>query len=154
MNLLRAAFESTVDSLYIADGHHRTAAACRLWDLANGDSAKRSPKSGRFTAPVVSTRKKYISALMFPHNQLTVLPYNRCVKSLNGHSADSFLQEVSSRFLVTPCSRDADSLTSGVSQSTDGESQQSSLSGQSDSDVETEGVEEEEMDIRMYMDGR
>jgi uncharacterized protein (DUF1015 family) len=144
MTLLRAAFESTVDCLYIADGHHRTAAACRLLEGGtSGDSAKRSPTSRGRVAPVLSARKKYISALMFPHNQLTVLPYNRCVKSLNGMSADSFLEEVASRFLVSPCCgrEESDSLTSSDSQSRD--------SG-SESSVD----EEEGMEMRMYLDGR
>ena len=55
--------------LYIADGHHRSAAAARVFQ-----SRKGAGESGQFLT------------VIFPHNQMQILPYNRVLKDLNGHS--------------------------------------------------------------------
>lgn len=74
-----AAFDA-IPECYIADGHHRAAAAARV-------------ASGRST---VGTRAEsgWFLAVCFPASQLRILPYNRCVRDLNGLSADQFLAAV------------------------------------------------------------
>jgi uncharacterized protein (DUF1015 family) len=88
---LTAAFDA-MPALYIADGHHRTAAASRV-------AAAR-----RATAPHRSREASYESFLSvaFPHHQLRILPYNRVVRDLNGLDRDGFLRRVAARFSVTP----------------------------------------------------
>ena len=70
----------TIPSLYIADGHHRAASAARA--RAALTTAGSPGQSDRFIA------------VAFPDNQVQVLPYNRTVKDLAGHTAASFLEAV------------------------------------------------------------
>jgi uncharacterized protein (DUF1015 family) len=81
---IRAAF-AEVDALYVADGHHRSAAASRVAAARGG-----SGTSGWFLAGI------------FPDSQLRVLAYNRLVHDLAGHDAASFRAAVSERFDVQP----------------------------------------------------
>lgn len=83
------AFES-VDAFYIADGHHRAAAAVR----AAIDFRSENPN---YTG---EEEYNYFLAALFPHNQLRILSYNRVVKDLNGNSEDEFLKKVSEKFDV------------------------------------------------------
>jgi uncharacterized protein (DUF1015 family) len=71
-----------VESLYIADGHHRSAAAAR----AANERAAANPQH-RGTEPY-----NYFLAVAFPHNQLQILSYNRVVKDLNGRTPEEFLE--------------------------------------------------------------
>lgn len=75
-----------VPALYIADGHHRSAAASRV----NKHLGTRAPASGWFLAVV------------FPHNQMQILDYNRVVRDLKGLSTEAFLARVGEKFEVTP----------------------------------------------------
>lgn len=81
---IQAAFAG-VDALYIADGHHRSAAASRVAAARDGAGT-----SGWFLAGI------------FPDSQLRVLAYNRLVHDLAGHDAASFRAAVSERFEVEP----------------------------------------------------
>jgi len=81
------AFEN-VDAFYIADGHHRAAAAVR----AAIDFRNENPK---YTG---DEEYNYFLAALFPHNQLKILDYNRVVKDLNGNSEYVFLNKVSEKF--------------------------------------------------------
>jgi uncharacterized protein (DUF1015 family) len=81
-----------VPALYVADGHHRTAAAARHGQLMRG----RNP-GGRGDEPYES-----FMAVVFPHDQLKILDYNRVVKDLNGLSPEQFLAKVAERFVVQP----------------------------------------------------
>ena len=74
-----AAFGS-IPECYIADGHHRAAAAARVASSRN--TVGSGAESGWFLA------------VCFPASQLRILPYNRCVHDLNGLSADQFLKAV------------------------------------------------------------
>jgi uncharacterized protein (DUF1015 family) len=69
--------------LYIADGHHRSAAAARVYQSRKwaGDSAS-------------------FLSVIFPHNQMQILPYNRVVKDLNGLSASQLLERLAGVFAV------------------------------------------------------
>ncbi|MDX2145422.1 MAG: DUF1015 family protein [Rhodospirillaceae bacterium] len=85
---ITAAFDG-MDALYIADGHHRSAAASRVAAARRGKSR--------------SDSAEYFLAVAFPHDQMRILDYNRVVKDLNGLTAAAFLAKVSEKFAVTPC---------------------------------------------------
>jgi uncharacterized protein (DUF1015 family) len=69
--------------LYIADGHHRSAAAARVFQ-----SRKGAGESGQFLAVV------------FPHNQMQILPYNRVLKDLNGNSPEQLSKKLETVFTI------------------------------------------------------
>ncbi|MGD8206617.1 MAG: DUF1015 family protein [Thiohalocapsa sp.] len=77
-----------LDALYIADGHHRCAAAARI-------AAARRP-----TRPDPEAAHQHFLAVIFPHDQLRILPYNRVVRDLNGLSASAFLARLGEAFVV------------------------------------------------------
>lgn len=73
-------------SLYIADGHHRSAAAARVWQSRNcpaDDSA-------------------WFLSVIFPDTQVQILPYNRVLKDLNGHSPAQLLKKLETLFTELP----------------------------------------------------
>ena len=80
---LQAQFEG-IDFLYIADGHHRSAAASRVNASRSG-----SGQSGFFLT------------VTFPHNQMKILAYNRVVKDLNGLNAETFLERLGVIFEIS-----------------------------------------------------
>ena len=84
-----SAFEK-MPATYVADGHHRTAAAA----LVGNDLKKENPNH------TGEEPYNYFLAVHFPDNQLTILDYNRLVKDLNGHSTESFVQNLQAAFLV------------------------------------------------------
>jgi len=101
------AFE-TVPRAYIADGHHRSAASYRAgMELRNQEIAKsrnREIEKSR-SCGIVELRNQEAEyngfmACLFPASQLKILPYNRLVSSLNGLTAEQFLEEVKRRFSV------------------------------------------------------
>lgn len=77
-------------ALYIADGHHRSAAAA----LVGAEKAKQNPNHQG------DEEYNYFMAVCFPANQLTIIDYNRVVKDLNGLSAEEFLNAVNKNFVV------------------------------------------------------
>lgn len=77
-------------SLYIADGHHRSAAAA----LVGAEKARQNPHhTGK-------EEYNYFMAVCFPASQLTILDYNRVVKDLNHLSSAEFLQKLAEDFVV------------------------------------------------------
>lgn len=76
--------------LYIADGHHRSAAAA----LVGAEKAKNNPNHKG------DEEYNYFMAVCFPASQLTVLDYNRVVKDLNGLTDQEFLDKLSTHFTV------------------------------------------------------
>ena len=84
IRVLRDAF-AAVPYLYIADGHHRSAAASRVFE---------SRKGAGYSAGFLS--------VIFPHNQMQILPYNRVLKDLNGLSAQAVLEKLDAVFIVGP----------------------------------------------------
>ncbi|MBR5541522.1 MAG: DUF1015 domain-containing protein [Bacteroides sp.] len=81
---------ATMPALYIADGHHRSAAAA----LVGAEKAQQNPNHKG------DEEYNYFMAVCFPANQLTIIDYNRVVKDLNGLSAEEFLAAVSKNFIV------------------------------------------------------
>jgi uncharacterized protein (DUF1015 family) len=72
-----------IPALYIADGHHRCAAAARVFQ-----SRKGAGQSGRFLA------------VIFPHNQMQILPYNRALKDLSNWSPEQLLEVLGTVFAI------------------------------------------------------
>ena len=79
-----------IPSLYIADGHHRSAAAA----LVGAEKAAQDPNT------TGKEEYNYFMAVCFPASQLTILDYNRVVKDLNGKSAQEFLAALAEDFEV------------------------------------------------------
>ena len=75
---------SHMPRLYIADGHHRSAAAARVFQERKG-----AGESGSFLS------------VIFPHNQMQILPYNRVLKDLNGLSPGQLLEKLAGVFDIT-----------------------------------------------------
>jgi uncharacterized protein (DUF1015 family) len=83
IQFIQAQFEK-IPFLYIADGHHRSAAAARIFQKRNG-----AGHSGQFLA------------VIFPHKQLQILPYNRVLKDLNGRTPEQFLKKLETLFVIS-----------------------------------------------------
>lgn len=77
-------------AMYIADGHHRSAAAA----LVGAEKAKNNPNHNG------TEEYNYFMAVCFPASQLTIIDYNRVVKDLNGMTADQFLTALEKNFVV------------------------------------------------------
>jgi uncharacterized protein (DUF1015 family) len=77
-------------ALYIADGHHRSAAAA----LVGAEKQKQNPNHKG------TEEYNYFMAVCFQASQLTILDYNRVVKDLNGMTTDEFLEALSKNFVV------------------------------------------------------
>lgn len=84
-------FENEIPALYVADGHHRTAAAARV---GQERKAKNPNHNG-------TEEYNYFMAVIFPDNQLKIIDYNRVVKDLNGLSKDEFIAKLEESFTVT-----------------------------------------------------
>jgi uncharacterized protein (DUF1015 family) len=81
---IRAAIAG-IGSLYIADGHHRAAAAARVYQRRRGAGGS-----------------AFFLSVIFAHDQLRILPYNRVVKDLNGLDAAQLLAKLESIFVISP----------------------------------------------------
>jgi uncharacterized protein (DUF1015 family) len=77
-------------ALYIADGHHRSAAAARVFQARKG-----AGHSGFFLS------------VIFPHNQVQILPYNRVLKDLNNLSAAQLLEKLDGVFIIQASAKSA-----------------------------------------------
>ena len=82
IDFIRSEFAAT-SSLYIADGHHRCAAAARICRARNG-----------------AGRSGFFLSVIFPHNQAQILPYNRVLKDLNGFSPAQLLEKLDGVFII------------------------------------------------------
>ena len=76
--------------LYIADGHHRTAAAAHVGE----EKAKADPNHNG------TEEYNYLLAVCFPQSHLKVMDYNRVVVDLNGNTEDQFLEKLADKFIV------------------------------------------------------
>lgn len=84
---------ATIPAFYVADGHHRTAAAARV-------GAERRAKNPNHTG---NEEYNYFMAVCFPDNQLKIIDYNRVVKDLNGLTPEQFLEALKKDFTVECC---------------------------------------------------
>ena len=90
------AFEK-MPATYVADGHHRTAAAALV-----GHDLEKENSHHTGEEPY-----NYFLAVHFPDNQLAIMDYNRVVKDLNGHDVSSFIDALGKSFLITKKGREA-----------------------------------------------
>ena len=81
---------AAMPALYIADGHHRSAAAA----LVGAEKAQQNPNHKG------DEEYNYFMAVCFPANQLTIIDYNRVVKDLNGLTPEEFLAAVGKNFVI------------------------------------------------------
>jgi uncharacterized protein (DUF1015 family) len=72
-----------ISSLYIADGHHRCAAAARVFESRSG-----------------AGHSAFFLSVIFPDNQVQILPYHRVIKDLNGLSPEQLLEKLDGIFIV------------------------------------------------------
>lgn len=79
-----------IDSIYIADGHHRAASAVQVG-------------LNRRKEDIASKEKidsDYVMSVLFPHNELTILGYHRVVKDLCGYTEQEFLKQIEKKFYI------------------------------------------------------
>ena len=79
-----------IPALYVADGHHRTAAAARV-------GAEKRANNPNHTG---NEEYNYFLAVIFPESQLKIIDYNRVVRDLNGLTPEQFLEKLSASFDV------------------------------------------------------
>jgi uncharacterized protein (DUF1015 family) len=84
ISAISAAF-AAMPSLYIADGHHRSAAAARVYQARKGSGGS-----------------AWFLSVIFPHDQLQILPYNRVVKTVPGLDAALLLEKLQAVFQISP----------------------------------------------------
>lgn len=94
--LIEELFRTKVPYTYVADGHHRTAAAALV------GKEKREMNPG-FTG---EEEFNYFLAVHFPDNQLEIIDYNRVVKDLNGNTAEQFIEKLGDKFIVEEKGKD------------------------------------------------
>lgn len=83
-------FADEVEYLYVADGHHRTAAAA----LVGKERAEQNPNH------TGNEEYNFFLSVNFPESQLTIIDYNRVVKDLNGHSKGEFIEKLKDSFEI------------------------------------------------------
>lgn len=83
-------FEKEIPGLYVADGHHRTAAAA----LVGQEKRKNNPHHDG------SEEYNFFMSVLFPDNQLKIIDYNRVVKDLNNLTSQEFIQKLTDVFLL------------------------------------------------------
>jgi len=83
-------FASEVPYTYVADGHHRTAAASRI-------GKERAANNPNHTG---DEEYNFFMTVLFPDNQLKIIDYNRVVKDLNGHSKEDFMNKIVENFVL------------------------------------------------------
>ena len=83
VDLIQKSF-AAIRQLYIADGHHRCAAAARVYQSRKG-----------------AGNSRYFLSVIFPHNQMQILPYNRVLADLNGLTPEALLEKLDGIFVIT-----------------------------------------------------
>jgi len=83
-----------IPRLYVADGHHRSAAAARVRDIRKAANPQHTGNE----------EYNFFLTVIFPESQLNIMPYNRAVRDLHGNSIAEFIVKVRAIFEVTPAS--------------------------------------------------
>ena len=94
---ITSVFTTQVEAFYVADGHHRTAAAARVGE----------EKKAHNPAHTGNEEYNYFMAVCFPESQLKIIDYNRVVKDLNGFTPEGLLQALKEDFEIAPASSPA-----------------------------------------------
>ncbi len=92
IELLSEAF-AAMEDIYIADGHHRAASAVKV-------GLKRREANPGYTG---EEEFNYFLSVLFPDNQLKILPYNRVVRDFNGYAKDELIARIEEKFYVERC---------------------------------------------------
>lgn len=87
---IESVFDKEIEYQYVADGHHRTAAAA----LVGAERKKNNPKHNG------TEEYNFFLSVLFPASQLTIIDYNRVVKDLNGLTSEQFIEKLSNSFEV------------------------------------------------------
>ncbi|MFV9568796.1 DUF1015 domain-containing protein [Thermoanaerobacter mathranii] len=82
-----------IDYLYIADGHHRAAASVKV-------GLKRREQNPDYKG---DEEFNYFLAVLVPHDEVFIMPYNRVVKDLNGYSESEFIEKLKEKFEIEKC---------------------------------------------------
>ncbi len=90
VNAIRSSF-AQMDSIYIADGHHRCASAVRV-----ALNRRRNPEAAE------NTEAEFFLSVLFPDNELMIMDYNRVIRDLNGLTSEEFLDKVGQVYKVEP----------------------------------------------------
>lgn len=93
---------ASIPAMYIADGHHRSAAAARVGEEKKNLSTTLSRGEGDKLPEY-----EFFMAVCFPDNQLNIIDYNRVVKDLNGLTEEEFLEKLKEDFIVKCYNGDA-----------------------------------------------
>lgn len=88
---------SMIKSIYIADGHHRAASAVKV-------GLKRRNENPEYEG---TEEFNYFLSVLFPEDQLMIMPYNRVVKDLNGYSTEEYLEKIAKEFTIEACGNKA-----------------------------------------------
>ena len=88
-------FTTSVDAFYVADGHHRTAAAARVGAEKKADNPNHTGQE----------EYNWFMAVCFPQSQLQIIDYNRVVRDLNGLTPEAFLKALEEDFEVSLASK-------------------------------------------------
>jgi uncharacterized protein (DUF1015 family) len=89
-------FKNEIPCTYVADGHHRTAAAAHVGEERKNNNPKHTGNE----------EYNFFMAVHFPSSQLTIIDYNRVVKDLNGLTKDEFLEKINMVFEVRKIGKD------------------------------------------------
>jgi len=89
--------------LYIADGHHRSAAAARVYQkhIATPPAGQGVTSSEDENVRTTDQSSSFLSVI-FPHNQMQILPYNRVLKDLHGLTPETLLKKLALVFVIKP----------------------------------------------------
>lgn len=79
-----------IDDIYIADGHHRAASAVKV-------GLKRREEHPDYTG---EEEFNYFLSVLFPDEELMIMPYNRVVKDINGYSKEEFIKKIEEKFEI------------------------------------------------------
>ncbi|MCH5266310.1 MAG: DUF1015 domain-containing protein [Lachnospiraceae bacterium] len=82
-----------IQAIYIADGHHRAASAVKV-------GLKRKQENASHNG---TEEYNFFLSVLFPHDQLMIMDYNRTVRDLNGLNQETFFQRIQENFLLEPC---------------------------------------------------
>jgi len=93
MKAIEEAF-ARIETLYVADGHHRLAASSRIYN-----EKKKNPEH---VGDEAYTR---VLSVLVPHTMTKIMDYNRVIQDLNGLSEEAFLAKVQEKFTIEPCTR-------------------------------------------------
>jgi len=88
IKLLEEKFKNEISCMYVADGHHRTAAAAKV---ALGQKQNNPNHTGK-------EDYNYFMAVLFPSSHLKIIDYNRVIKNLNGYSPSQFIYKLKDKF--------------------------------------------------------